>query len=130
LKFVFIELPKFNKQASELQGNTDTWLFLLKHLFTLKAPPPEIRGRIFNRFFELAEINKLTHTEMETFEKSLKKNFYLRDMAQVNRMEEKMQIAVNLLLMNIPIDKVVSATKLSEEQVLQLQEDLPELQTE
>ncbi|MDR2232612.1 MAG: Rpn family recombination-promoting nuclease/putative transposase [Tannerella sp.] len=134
LRFVFIELPKFKKTPAELQTNTDTWLYLLKHTFTLKSPPPEIRGRIFKRFFEIAQINKLTHTEMETFEKSLKKNFYLRDMVQAARIEERIegrkQFAIKLLLKDIPIDEIIYLTDLTRSQILELQKHFLQPQAE
>ena len=41
LKFIFIELPKFKKKLSDLQNNTDIWLYLLKNTFYLKSCPPE-----------------------------------------------------------------------------------------
>ena len=52
LKIIFIELPKFNKQPSDLKDNTDIWLYLLKNTFSLKACPPEIKGKPFKLFLE------------------------------------------------------------------------------
>ena len=62
LNLVFVELPKFNKQVTELRNNTETWLFLLKNAFELNTCPPEITGKIFKRFLELAEVKQLTQT--------------------------------------------------------------------
>jgi predicted transposase/invertase (TIGR01784 family) len=136
LKMIFIELPKFTKAASELQSNTDTWLFLLKHTFALKSCPPEITGEIFKQFLKIAEVKRLTPKEMETFEKSLKKNFYLRDIAKCARMEGKKegrmegrmegskQFATKLLMRNTPIDEVTYLTELSKEQIQELLKQL------
>ncbi|MDR1918517.1 MAG: Rpn family recombination-promoting nuclease/putative transposase, partial [Tannerellaceae bacterium] len=60
LNFLFIELPKFNKSLEELETNIDRWLYCLKHLFDLKARPPELKGEIFDRLFEIARVDNLT----------------------------------------------------------------------
>ena len=83
------ELPKFKKAASELQDNTDTWLFLLKNTFGLKTCPPEITGKIFKLFLEISEKNQLTPTEMDRYAVSLERSHQLRDIANYARMEGK-----------------------------------------
>ena len=40
LKFIYLELPKFNKTVEQLETHFDKWLFLLKHLPDLDSPPP------------------------------------------------------------------------------------------
>jgi len=72
LNLVFIELPKFDKSVTELTNNTETWLYLLKHTFELNSCPPEIAGKVFKRFLEMAELKQLTSTEMETYKKNLR----------------------------------------------------------
>jgi predicted transposase/invertase (TIGR01784 family) len=71
LRFVFIELPKFQMRVDELKTNTDIWLYCLKNLEHLQDIPAEVKGQIFRRLFELAKIKKLTHTEMEEYHKSV-----------------------------------------------------------
>jgi predicted transposase/invertase (TIGR01784 family) len=71
LRFVLIELPKFQKQASELKSNTDIWLFCLKNLTRLQDVPVEVESRVFRRLFEVAQIKKLTPKEMEAYHKSV-----------------------------------------------------------
>ncbi|MDR3367314.1 MAG: Rpn family recombination-promoting nuclease/putative transposase, partial [Prevotellaceae bacterium] len=72
LRFILIELPKFQKQqASDLQSNTDIWLFCLKNINRLQDVPAEVEGRIFRRLFEIAQIKKLTPKEMKAYHKSV-----------------------------------------------------------
>ncbi|MDR3188558.1 MAG: Rpn family recombination-promoting nuclease/putative transposase, partial [Prevotellaceae bacterium] len=71
LRFILIELPKFQKKAEELKTNTDVWFFCLKNLKRLQDVPPEVEGRIFRRLFEVAQIKKLTPKEMEAYQKSV-----------------------------------------------------------
>jgi len=121
---IFIELPKFNKQPSELKDNTETWLYLLKNTFALNTCPPEITGKIFRLFLEIAELKHLTPTEMETYNTSLKQNFYLRDIANCAKMEgridERKQFAQKLLKKGTSFEEVIDLTELSKEQVLEL----------
>ena len=89
LNMIFVELPKFIKQPSELKNNTETWLYLLKNAFELKTCPAEITGKIFKLFLEIAELKHLTPTEMETYRTSLKRSYQMRDIANCARMEGK-----------------------------------------
>ncbi len=79
LKFIFVELPKFNKATVELETNMDRWLFSLKNLSELDVRPPEVQGKIFEKLFNVAEIKKLTETEMEEYRKSVLEYQDVRD---------------------------------------------------
>jgi predicted transposase/invertase (TIGR01784 family) len=153
LNMIFIELPKFDKQPSELQNNTDTWLFLLKNTFVLNTCPPEITGEIFKLFLEIAELKKLTPTEMETYKTSLKRSFQVRDIAhcaklegivegerigiakgeqigiakgkQIGKIEERKLFAIKLLKRSTSFEDVMDLTDLSKEQVLELLNQMP-----
>jgi len=129
LNMVFIELPKFDKQPSELQNNTETWLYLLKNTFFLTTCPPEIKGRIFKLFLKTAELKHLTPAEMETYSTSLKRNLYLRDIAHCakmeGRMDERKQFALKLLKKGASYEEVIDLTELSKEQVIELLNQLP-----
>ena len=66
---------------------------------------------------------------METYQKSLKNNYYVRDIANYARMEGRMerdlQIALKLLKRGTPFEEVIDLTELSKEQVLELLHQLP-----
>ena len=80
LTFVYLEMPKFNKQENELVTMFDKWLFVLRNLATLLERPAALQERVFTRLFEAAEIAKFTKRELCEYEDSLK-NF--RDMYSV-----------------------------------------------
>ncbi|MCL2649763.1 MAG: Rpn family recombination-promoting nuclease/putative transposase [Candidatus Azobacteroides sp.] len=87
LNFVFVELPKFKKEAHELKTNVDRWLFLLKNLSKLNSRPIEVQGKIFEKLFKLAEIKQLTPKEMETYNKSILEYQDIRRIANYTRKE-------------------------------------------
>ena len=77
LKFIYLELPKFQKSIDQLSNHFDKWLFLLKHLPDLEEPPLPLRENVFMQLFEVARITNFSQAEREAYESSLK---YYRDM--------------------------------------------------
>jgi predicted transposase/invertase (TIGR01784 family) len=71
LRFVFLELGRFNKQISELETPFEKWIYLLKHLHNMKEIPSEFDEPLFKRLFLLAEIGNFTPGELEQYYKSL-----------------------------------------------------------
>jgi len=72
LTFVYLEMPKFQKEIYELSSRFDKWLYVLKNLPKLDRLPKELREGIFEKLFEIAEIAKFTPAEEEAYEDSLK----------------------------------------------------------
>ena len=75
---------------------------------------------------------------METYNASLKQNFYLRDIANCAKMEGEMkgrmegrmerdkQLALRLLKKGTPYEEVIDLTELSKEQIFELFNQMPE----
>ena len=72
LTFVYLEMPKFNKQEDELKTMFDKWMFALRNLSRLLERPKALQERIFTRLFEQAEIAKFTPKERLEYEESMK----------------------------------------------------------
>jgi hypothetical protein len=133
---ILIELPGFKKTLQESGNKIDRWLYCFKHLGRLKNRPEELSGKIFERLFEEAEINKLTPEDMELYNKSITKDRDVRNMMDYSRKEGKMEgleeriekgktfkaldIAKNLLDLRFPINDIAKATGLTPEQILSL----------
>jgi predicted transposase/invertase (TIGR01784 family) len=133
-------LPKFKKTVEELETNADRWLFCLKNLSLLNSRPVEVQGKIFERLFKVAEIKKLTNTEMEQYHKSITDYADIRDCMDCARGEgreegrkegfekgiekggisKSFEIAKNLLDFHIPVNDIVKLTGLTPEQILTL----------
>lgn len=128
LTFKYVEISKFNKRIEELETNYDKWLFVLQNLSRLDRQPKYLQTAVFNRLFAEAEIAKFTRTELREYEDSLKayrdiKNS-LDSAEEKGRVEGKkdkaIEIAKNLLEMDMPIDDIMKATGLSLEEVKEL----------
>ena len=71
LRFVFLELGRFNKYIWELETVTEKWMYLLKHMHEMVEIPQEFSDPLFTRLFLLAEIDNFTAEEKKLYHKSL-----------------------------------------------------------
>jgi len=69
---VFIELPKFNKQASMCRSFRDKIIFLFKNLHLLEERPINFKEKIFDRAFSVTEISKLKGDDLKAFRYSMR----------------------------------------------------------
>jgi hypothetical protein len=72
LTFIYIELPKFRKQETELETPFDKWMYVLKNLAKLQNRPQALQERIFKKLFKIAEVEALAPSEREAYDESLK----------------------------------------------------------
>lgn len=95
LKYIYIELPKFQKRLEDLESHQDKWLYLLRHLPELEGRPSPFQDAVFLDLFEIAEISNFNRDEQETYERSLK---YYRDLNNVvfSSKEEGIEIGIEI----------------------------------
>lgn len=133
LKFVYIELPKFQKTEEELETHFDKWLYVFTHLSQLQDRPKKLQERVFAKLFEAAEIAKFSPKERDAYEESLK---YYRDIKNVvdtsreegfsDGMEKGMEkgmeirnleIARELKRTGVSVEIIIQATGLTKEEI-------------
>ena len=136
LTFKYVEIAKFNKSIEELKTNYDKWIYVLQNLSRLDRQPRYLQTEVFSRLFDQAEIARFSKTELREYEDSLKA---YRDMKNsLDNAEEKgiakglakgraegkkdkaVEIAKKLLEMDMPIDAIMKATGLSQEEITKL----------
>ncbi len=124
LNFIYLEMPKFRKGIDELENRFEKWLYVIKNLHKLDRVPEKLKESIFLQLFETAEISKFTQKEYQDYEDSLK---YYRDLKnsldtakEEGRIEEKIEIAKNLLKQEIDTVVIINATGLTEEEINKL----------
>ena len=140
LTFIYLEMPKFNKEEDELDGMFEKWLFVLRNLSRLMARPKALQERIFTKLFEAAEIAKFTKKEYDAYKDSLKayrdwKNTIetaeykgreegraegLAEGLEKGRKEQALDMARQMIADNMPIEQIVKYTHLSKEDILRL----------
>ncbi len=124
LKFIYLEMSKFNKTIDDLVSYEDKWLFLLKNLAYLESIPEKLRDKIFQKIFQIAEIAKYKPQDRQNYENSLK---YYRDMEnsldlkyakgkeegrEEGREEEKLQMARNMISEGFSVEQIAKVTGL------------------
>ena len=136
LTFKYVEIAKFNKSIEELKTNYDKCIYVLQNLSRLDRQPRYLQTEVFSRLFNQAEIARFSKTELREYEDSLKA---YRDMKNsLDNAEEKgiakglakgraegkkdkaVEIAKKLLEMDMPIDAIMKATGLSQEEITKL----------
>jgi predicted transposase/invertase (TIGR01784 family) len=106
IELVFVELPKFTKELSELETLTEKWIYFIKYARTLTTVPETIDSiPEIHRAFEIANEANLTREELEDIEQ---REMFIYDQQgailkaaeegrEEGRREEKLAIARQLL---------------------------------
>ncbi len=150
LKFKYVEIAKFDKKPEELVSLNDKWLYVLKNLSRLDKQPKELQEKVFSKLFTEAKIARFSKAELREYEDSLKAYRDIKN--SIDSAEEKgkaigraegraegrvegraegitegmakgkIETARNLLAMGIPINTIVKATGLTEEEIMSLKD--------
>lgn len=124
LRFVFIEIGRFDKASEELKTNLDKWFYVLKNLHRLLERPAALVDRIFKRFFEAAEVISLTKDEKKQYVSNMinerdtynqiayAREFGREEGIEQGKVAEREAIALRLIEANTPMDIIVKCTGL------------------
>ena len=77
LTFIYVQMPFFNKTIEELETRLDKWLYVLKNMEKFDRIPEQIKDKIFEKVFKIAEYHQLSKADRTAYEDSLK---YYRDL--------------------------------------------------
>lgn len=120
LNFIYLEMPKFDKEVDELETRFDKWLYLIKNLHKLDRIPEKLKEKIFLKLFETAEIAKFSQQEYQDYENSLK---YYRDLINsldTAKEERSVEIAKKMLIKEMNISLISEMTGLTEKEIIEL----------
>ena len=124
LNFVYLEIPKFNMDESELVTMFDKWMFVLRNLSRLLDRPKALQDRVFDRLFEQAEIAKYSDAERRQYEES-KKDYWdyfstMKTAKRKAREEEKVDTVFRLKSMGLSLEQIAQGAGLDTESVKKL----------
>lgn len=140
LRFVFLELGRFNKSIWELETVYDKWMYLLKNMHKMDEIPKKFSDPLFTRLFLLAEIGNFTPEEHKQYLKSLENmgdyDNIINTTAEIaekkghekgraegrieGRIEGKVETARNLIELGLEVEVISKATGLSVEEIQKL----------
>jgi predicted transposase/invertase (TIGR01784 family) len=139
LTFIYLEMPKFNKTAEALSSKFDKWMYVIRNLSKLDKVPNELRERVFERLFEVAEIAKFSRKEADAYEESLKSYRDLKnsldtayeegveeglEKGRKEGREEKRNIMENLIKCGLAISDIAKASGLTENEVRKIKDNM------
>jgi predicted transposase/invertase (TIGR01784 family) len=136
LTFVYLEMPKFKKELSEINTHFEKWLYVLRHLERLEKMPDKLTEKIFKKVFEVAEIAKFNREQLMQYEESLK---YYRDLKnsfdtahddgwkqgleqglEQGKSQRELEMVKAMLAKGLDIQVIIEVTGLTEEMILHL----------
>ncbi|MFT4927557.1 MAG: putative transposase/invertase (TIGR01784 family) [Phenylobacterium sp.] len=129
LKYIYIEMPNFNKTLEQLENHCDRWLYFIKNLDTLEEIPELFRDDIIYKGFEVARIAALNKKERASYESSLKEYRDLYSVMKTAKQEGIIigeargeargeakaieSVAITMLNAGMPDEQIATLTKLS-----------------
>lgn len=72
LQMVFLQMPLFDLQESDLKTTKDKWLFFLKNLESFEDIPAVLQEPVFTKAFEIAEYTRFAPDVQEVYQNNLK----------------------------------------------------------
>lgn len=120
LTFIYLEMPKFQKELKDITTRFEKWLYIIRNLNKLNRVPDELREGIFERLFEIAEIARFSPEEAEEYEESLKVYRDLKNSIETAKEEKVREIIVNLNKNNVPIEVISDSTGIAVEEVIKI----------
>ena len=148
LRFIFIELPSFQKEEDECETDFERWIYVLKNMDTLSRLPFKARKAVFEKLEQIVDIAALSKEERMKYDESIK--VYRDHLATIafaktegkaegraegraegllegraeglaeGRAEVKLATARNLKALNVAPDIIMQATGLSFEEIEKL----------
>ena len=132
LQLIYIQMPLFNKEESELETRRDKWLYFLKYLPGLEHIPAIMREKVFQKAFHTAEVAAMSEKDRDRYEQEL--NDYWTYWATIHTAEKKghaegraegkdersTEIARNMKKEGFDVSMIVKMTGLALDEIEQL----------
>ncbi len=128
LRFIYLQLPLFQKEKEECKNNFERWIFVLKNMETLDRIPFLAKNAVFQKLAQITNIAALLPEERRQYDASIK---VFRDNIAMykgaieegkakGKIEEKRDIARRMKEMKLSVEQIQQITKLSPEEIAQL----------
>ncbi|MFC2759330.1 Rpn family recombination-promoting nuclease/putative transposase [Hallella multisaccharivorax] len=71
-RFIFLQLPAFNKEANECENDFERWIFVLKNMEVLDRMPWAAKNSVFRRLAEIGEVSNMSKEERIKYDAALR----------------------------------------------------------
>lgn len=119
IEFNFIELPKFNKQATELNSIIDQWVYFLKNAENIELIPQNLEDKGLKTAYEEADKHNWTQLELEAYDK-----VFMKEQDERGRFTKlQKDIAKSLFKSNLTNLEIAEHTQLTIKEIEDLQNE-------
>jgi predicted transposase/invertase (TIGR01784 family) len=125
LKYLFIEMPRFEKTEAELTSRFEKWIYFLKNLEDFNEIPSILNEPIFHEAFEVARVANFDKKELNEYHESYKNYNDLNNVidSAVDK-SKKETILRNLKRNKLTIEEIAEDNDVTIELVLAVQKEL------
>ena len=136
LRQIYLEMPRFTKEAHECENDFERWLYLIKNMKMLKRMPFKAQRAVWDKLLEVADVSSLNEEEKAQYHRALKnyRDYHnvmatarkegreegLKEGEEIGRKEAVLQNARNFKRLGVSTDIIMQATGLSEKEIQQL----------
>ena len=128
LRQIFLEMPRFTKEADECINDYERWLYLIKNMHMLKRMPFNAQRSVWDKLLDIADVAALNETEYKEYQEALKNyrdyqagiNFAKKEGVLEGEQKKQLEIARNLKADGLPISFIQKYTHLSAQEIQQL----------
>ena len=72
LRQIYLEMPRFTKEADECENDFERWLYLIKNMKMLKRMPFKAQRAVWDKLLEVADVASLNEDEQAQYHRALK----------------------------------------------------------
>ncbi len=128
LTFIYLEMPNFKLEESQLDSRLDKWLYFLKYLEDFQTIPAIIADDVFNQAFEKAELAKFGPQDLYNYEMNLKVYRDYKNTVDTafdegrleGKLEGKLEIAKSAIQMGLKVEDIIILTGLKRDEIERL----------
>ena len=72
MRYIFLELPSFDKEENECETDFERWIYVLKNMETLQRLPFKARNAVFQKLEQIVDIAALSKEDRMKYDESIK----------------------------------------------------------
>ena len=88
MRYIFLELPLFDKEESECETDFERWIYVLKNMETLQRLPFKARNAVFQKLEQIVDIAALSKEDRKVYRDKLAIMAFERQKGQAEGREE------------------------------------------
>mgnify|MGYP001040701901 CR=1 FL=1 len=137
MRYIFLELPSFDKDEHECENDFERWIYVLKNMETLQRLPFKARNAVFRKLEQIVDIASLSKEDRMKYDESIKVyrdrlavTAYAEETGRAKGLAEglakglekglekgKQEVACKLKQMGLPPETIAQATGLTLEEI-------------